>query len=67
MGLFIWIAEKALSGFLTFIMKEWGLNLPHKRVSVGNSLLVQWLGRKAFTAVAWVQSLVRELRSRKPC
>ena len=31
----------------------------------GNSLAVQWLGPGAFTAVAWVQSLVRELRSHK--
>ena len=30
---------------------------------LGNSLAVQWLG--AFTAVAWVQSLVGELRSCK--
>ena len=32
----------------------------------GNSLVVQWLGLSAFTARAWVQSLVRELRSHKP-
>ena len=32
----------------------------------GNSLAVQWLGLHAFTAGAWVQSLVRELRSPKP-
>ena len=32
----------------------------------GSSLAVQWLGLRAFTAVARVQSLVRELRSRKP-
>ena len=30
-----------------------------------NSLVVQWLGLSAFTAGAQVQSLVRELRSRK--
>ena len=30
----------------------------------GNSLVVQWLGRAAFTLVAWVQSLVGELRCR---
>ena len=30
----------------------------------GNSLAVQWLGLGAFTALAQVQSLVRELRSR---
>ena len=31
----------------------------------GISLVVQWLGLNAFTAVAWVQSLIRELRSHK--
>ena len=31
-----------------------------------NSLVVQWLGLSAFTAMAWVQSLVGELRSCKP-
>ena len=33
----------------------------------GNSLAVQWLGLGAFTAGAWVQSLVKELRSCKSC
>jgi len=28
----------------------------------GTSLAVQWLGLRAFTVGAWVQSLVRELR-----
>ena len=28
--------------------------------------MVQWLGLGTFTAMAWVQSLVRELRSYKP-
>ena len=32
----------------------------------GNSLVVQWLELGAFTARAWDQSLVGELRSRKP-
>ena len=32
----------------------------------GNSLVAQWLALGAFTAVAWIQSLVRELRSCKP-
>ena len=32
---------------------------------IGNSQVVQWLGLDAFTAVAWVQSLVEELRSYK--
>ena len=31
----------------------------------GSSLAVQWLGLGAFTAGAWVQSLIRELRSCK--
>ena len=35
--------------------------------SSGNSLAVQWLGLGAVTAGPGVQSLVRELRSRKPC
>ena len=34
---------------------------------VGNSLVVHWLGLSAFTVLAWVQSLVREPRSCKPC
>ena len=33
----------------------------------GNSLAVQWLGLSAFTAGAWVQSLVGELRHHKLC
>ena len=42
---------------------EWEISIknPHP-----NSLAVQWLGLLAFTARAWVQSLVRELRSCKP-
>ena len=32
----------------------------------GSSLAVQWLWLSSFTTVAWVQSLVRELRSHKP-
>ena len=32
----------------------------------GKSLVVQWLELRAFTAVAWVQFLVKELRSHKP-
>ena len=36
-----------------------------KNLCLGNSLAVQSLGRGAFTAVAWVQSLVGELRSCK--
>ena len=33
----------------------------------GTSLVVQWLGLCTFTATVWVQSLVGELRSHKPC
>ena len=35
-------------------------------VSAWNSLVVQWLGLGAFIAMAWIQSLVGELRSGKP-
>ena len=34
-----------------------------KKVILGNSLMIQWLGLSAFPAVTQVQSLVRELRS----
>ena len=33
----------------------------------GSPLAVQWLGLGTFTAGAWVQSLVREVRSHKRC
>ena len=49
--------------------KSWALFRDHssfKNVNIGNSLVVQWLGLGIFTAVAQVQSLVRELRSHKP-
>ena len=36
------------------------------KVRLGTSLAVQWLGLRAFTAWALVQSLVGELRSHKP-
>ena len=42
------------------ILRKWS-------VITGNSLEVQWLGLGTFTAVAWVQSLVTELRSHKLC
>ena len=42
---------------------EWLLNWDE----LGNSLVVWWLGLGVFTAKAWVQSLVGELRSHKPC
>ena len=37
------------------------------KCTFGNSLVVQWLGLWAFIAMAWVQSLVRKLRSCKTC
>ena len=38
-----------------------------KQQPFGTSLAVQWLGLSTFTAVGRVQSLIRELRSHKPC
>ena len=38
-----------------------------KNKQTGSSPAVQWLEPGAFTAVAWVQFLVGELRSCKPC
>ena len=38
-----------------------------KKDKKGNSLTIQWLRHGTFTAMAWVQSLVRKLRSPKPC
>ena len=32
----------------------------------GSSLVARWFGFRAFTSVAWVQSLIRELRYYKP-
>ena len=34
-------------------------------MNFGNSLAAQWLGLSTFTAMAWAQSLVGELRSCK--
>ena len=52
----------------TVIKLQW-LFLPSvlhfKKEAFGNSLAVQWLGPRALTAGAGVQSLVRELRSCK--
>ena len=38
------------------------LTTEYKYPIFGNSLAVQWLGLSAFTAMAWVQSLVGELK-----
>ena len=40
---------------------------PKKLIILSNCLAVQCLGLSAFTARAWVQSLVREVRSQKLC
>ena len=40
-------------------------NTNKKKKTLGNSLVVQWLGPGAFTARAWVQSLVGGLRFHK--
>ena len=32
----------------------------------GSSLVARWFGFRAFTSVAWVQSLIREMRLYKP-
>lgn len=45
-------------------MKRYKL-LMFKTSYKGSSLVVQWVGLGAFTAVAWVQSLFKELRFRK--
>ena len=41
------------------------LQLEQKYKELGSSLVAQWLGFQAFTTMAWVQPLVRELRSCK--
>ena len=56
----LWLHTMLISAFSL----KMTVNCKIKRT--GNSLAVQWLGLRAFTAVAWVQSLVRELRSHKP-
>ena len=54
--------------FLQGLQSYWIRALIHPNqvyLHLGSSLAVQWLGLGAFTAVVWVQSLVRELRSCK--
>ena len=52
--------------YMQFLMSPMSQILKLKNPGFGNSLTVQWLGFGAFTAVAWVQSLVGELRYCKP-
>ena len=47
-------------------MHKLGTRSIFNKITIGNSLAVHWLGLSAFTAGARVQSLVGELRSRKP-
>ena len=48
------------------MFSSYGIYSSQSKVNTtGNSLVVQWLGLWTFTATAWVQSLVRELRSHK--
>ena len=47
--------------------RETDMEARKRNTVLGNSLAVQWLGLHAFTAVVWVRSLVRELRSHKLC
>ena len=41
-------------------------DMKKKKKKLSNSLAAQWLELDAFTAAAWVQSLVGKLRSHKP-
>ena len=42
------------------------LAIKAKQCRCGGSLVAWWLGFWAFTAVVWIQSLVRELGPHKP-
>ena len=55
-----------LSGNMSFAIKQQENIIIVKKYIVGNSLVVQWLGLGAFTAMARVRSLVGELRSCRP-
>ena len=43
------------------------VELKKKKKTFRNTLVVPQLGLSAFTAVAWIQALIGELRSCKPC
>ena len=60
------VTKKTQTAIINYV---WAKELKKKKKRErerGNSLVVQWLGLGTFTAVAWVQSLVRELRPWKP-
>ena len=58
-----WTGVSCIAGgfFTSWITRE----AKSINIGTGNSLAIQWLGLGPFTAEAWVQSLVRELRSYK--
>ena len=56
------LSTEAHEKVLNIISYQGNANQNHNE---GNSLAIQWLGLDAFTAVAQVPSLVRQLRSRK--
>ena len=63
---FSWDYSK-IGSFTQSYIKTVQEGLPYSKEFGRKSLVVQWLGLSASTAVVWVQSLVRELRSCKPC
>ena len=64
---FSWEDYSKIDSFTGSYIKTVQEGLPYSQEFGRNSLVVQWLGLSAFTAVVWVQSLVRELRSCKLC
>ena len=54
-------------GFFLLLLFVCLFLVTYNEKGLGNSLVVQWLGLHTSTAGARVQSLVRELRSHKPC
>lgn len=42
--------------------KKFNIDVCEEKVKVGNFLAFQWLGFRAFTARAWVHSLLKQLR-----
>ena len=52
---------------LQFYVLNYLVQVLLKRTNFRNSMVGPWLGLGTFTAMAWVQPLVKELRSHKPC
>ena len=57
--LHIWNQSSLYVSHINFLMSS------SLKLNIWSSLVVQWLGLSAFTAVTWVQSLVGERRSLK--